>query len=780
MPHAPFGSCLPSTPRAFTRRLAAGAALSALMIGGALTSPAHAQIALEAEMSARATAAAVPPTPSVPGPWMNTKLSPDERARLLESQLTLDERIGMLHGIMALPYKIEGLPDGVVWSAGYIPGVPRLGIPALRETDASLGVATPHRLRPDGATGLPAGLAIAATWSPELAYQGGAMVGDEATRKGFNVLLGGGVNLTREARNGRNFEYLGEDPLLAGTLAGQAIRGTQDQHIVATVKHFAINSQESSRRAVSAVIDEAPLRESDLLAFQFAIEAGKPGSVMCSYNRVNGPWACDSDFLLNKVLKGDWAYPGWVMSDWGATPALSAVTNGLDQQSGEQIDKEVFFDKPLKAAVEGGQIPAARVSDMVRRILRSLFATGVFDVKAPTGPIDFQAHADITRTVAEQGIVLLKNRGDVLPFAKGKRIAVIGGLADVGVLSGGGSSQVLAADGPNHDYKNGAFVHIGGTGELVHISDAIYQPDAPLKAIEDKAGKDNVFFADGRYVSESVAAAKGADIAIVFATQWNIEGQDVPDLSLPQGQDAVIAAVATANPNTIVVLETGGPVAMPWLDKVAGVVEAWYPGTRGGQAIANVLFGDVNPSGHLPITFPKDESQLPSPVLAGFYERDRTKLIDAHYPEKSDVGYRWYAAKGLSPLFPFGYGLSYTTFAQGGLKASASTKAGEAMKISFTVSNTGKRAGQDVGQVYLVSGPQGNRTRLLGFGRVDLKPGEKKTVSVSVDPRLLADFDAQAHEWKVAAGSYTVALGSDALSLGEKQTVTLKAQSLKP
>ncbi|MEE3624865.1 glycoside hydrolase family 3 C-terminal domain-containing protein [Nitrospirillum sp. BR 11752] len=766
--------------RAPLRRLAAGAALCALAAGGALVSPAHAQIPLEAEMSARATAAAVPPTPSVPGPWMDAKLSPDERARLLESQLTLDERIGMLHGIMALPYKIDRLPDGVVWSAGYIPGVPRLGIPALRETDASLGVTTPHRLRPDGATGLPAGLAIAATWSPELAYQGGAMVGDEAARKGFNVLLGGGVNLTREPRNGRNFEYLGEDPLLAGTLAGQAIRGTQDQHIVATVKHFAINSQESSRRAVNAVIDEASLRESDLLAFQFAIEAGKPGSVMCSYNRVNGPWACDNDFLLNKVLKGDWAYPGWVMSDWGATPALSAAMNGLDQQSGEQIDKEVFFDKPLKAAVEAGRIPATRVSDMVRRILRSLFATGVFDVKAPTGPIDFQGHADLTRTVAERGIVLLKNKGGVLPLAKGKRIAVIGGLADAGVLSGGGSSQVLAADGPNHDYKNGAFIHIGGTGELVHISDAVYQPDAPLKAIEDKAGKDAVFFADGRYVSESVAAAKQADVVLVFATQWNIEGQDVPDLTLPQGQDAVIAAVAAANPNTIVVLETGGPVAMPWLDKVAGVVEAWYPGIRGGQAIANILFGDVNPSGHLPITFPRDESQLPSPELAGFYERDRTKLIDAHYPEKADVGYRWYAAKGLTPLFPFGYGLSYTTFAQGGLKAAAGAHAGEAMKISFTVTNTGARPGQDVGQVYLVSGPQGKRTRLLGFGRVDLKPGERKTVSVTVDPRLLADFDAQAHEWKVAAGSYTVALGSDALTLGETQTVTLKAQTLKP
>ncbi|MDE1146904.1 MAG: glycoside hydrolase family 3 C-terminal domain-containing protein [Azospirillaceae bacterium] len=762
------------------RGIAASAAACALMIG-ALTAPAGAQIALEAEMSARATAADLAPTPTVDGPWMNTKLSPDERARLLESQLTLDERIGMLHGIMAIPYKIDGLPPGVVWSAGYIPGVPRLGIPALRETDASLGVATPHRLRPDGATGLPSGLAIASTFSPEAAYKGGAMVGDEARAKGFNVLLGGGSNLTREPRNGRNFEYLGEDPLLAGTLAGQAIRGTQDQHIVATVKHFALNSQESSRRAVNAVIGEAPLRESDLLAFQLAIEAGQPASVMCSYNRVNGPWACDNDFLLNKVLKGDWAYPGWVMSDWGATPALSAAMNGLDQQSGEQIDEDVFFDKPLKAAVAAGRIPEARVSDMVRRILRSLFAVGVFDHKEAAGPIDFDAHAALTRLVAEEGIVLLKNKGDVLPLVtKGKRIAIIGGLADAGVLSGGGSSQVLAADGPNHDYKNGAFIHIGGTGELAHISDAVYQPDAPLAAIEAKVGKDNVIFADGRYASESAAAAKEADVAIVFATQWNIEGQDVPDLSLPQGQDAVIAAVAAANPNTIVVLETGGPVAMPWLDQVAGVVEAWYPGTRGGQAIANILFGDANPSGHLPITFPRDLAQTPSPVLAGFYNRDRKQQFDAHFPEGSDVGYRWYAAKGLSPLFPFGYGLSYTTFSQGGLKATPGGKDGEAMKISFTIANTGKRAGADVGQVYLVAGPQGNRTRLLGFGRVDLKPGEKKTVTVGVDPRLLADFDTQAHAWKVAAGSYTVALGSDALTLGEKQTVTLKAQKLKP
>lgn len=726
-------------------------------------------------------------------PWMNTALPPDQRAALLEAALTMDERLSLLHGIMALPEPDDFvMPKGLPYTAGYIPGVPRLGIPALMETDASLGVANPHALRPgDGATALPSGLATAATWNPDMAYRGSDMVGDETARLGYNVLLGGGVNLTREARNGRNFEYLGEDPLLAGTLGGEAIRAIQAHHVIATVKHYALNSQETGRHEVNVQIGERAARESDLLAFEIAIEKGHPGSVMCSYNRVNGPWACDSDALLNGVLKGDWAYPGWVMSDWGAVPGVRTAAHGLDQQSGEQLDDGVYFGDRLKAAIASGEVPEARVHDMARRILRSLFTVGLFDHPVPKegasrGGIDFAGHAQVSRAVAEQGIVLLKNQDHQLPLAaQPGRVAVIGGRADFGVLSGGGSAQVWPVGGPEKARQ----VFVGGSGELAPIAIEVFHPSSPFRAIKAKVGEgigkyrpadEKITFTDGTYISSAVAAARKADVAIVFATQYTIEGQDVPDLGLPDGQDALIAAVAAVNPHTVVVLETGGPVLMPWLDKVSAVVEAWYPGSRGGDAIVDVLFGAVNPSGRLPITFPAAESQLPHPDLPGdglMHGKPHGQLFDVAYTEGADVGYKWYASHALKPLFPFGYGLSYTRFVQDGLTLEQS---GDTIKASFTVSNTGDRDGMDVAQLYLTRNPDGAKPRLLGWSKVDLKPGESRTVSVTVDPRLVADFDEAAHRWHIKAGTYALALGSTAQDLGDERTVTLDEKTMAP
>jgi beta-glucosidase len=297
-------------------------------------------------------------------PWMNAKLSPDQRAALLEKELTLDERIGLVHGPMSMPIFGIKKPEGAIGSAGYIPGIPRLGVPALQESDASLGVTNPLGVRPgDGATALPSGQALAATFNVKLAYEGGAVVGREARAKGFNVQLAGGVNLARDPRNGRNFEYLGEDPWLAGSLAGASIKGIQDQGIVSTIKHFSLNGQETSRHFANSVIDEAAHRESDLLAFEIAIEKGQPGAVMCAYNLVNGDYSCGNDHLLNGVLKRDWGYKGWVMSDWGAVHATDYIVKGLDQQSGEQLDAKTWFGEPLKAAVEKGEVPAARLSE---------------------------------------------------------------------------------------------------------------------------------------------------------------------------------------------------------------------------------------------------------------------------------------------------------------------------------------------------------------------------------------------------------------------------------
>jgi beta-glucosidase len=703
-------------------------------------------------------------------PWMNAKLPPDRRAALLQSAMTLEEEIEILHGDFGFPHK-TGRDAGAIGSAGFVPGIARLGVPALQESDASLGVANPFNVRKgDGATPLPSGLLTASTWNRDLAYAGGAMIGHEAFAKGFNVLLAGGANLARDPRTGRNFEYLGEDPLLAGTMAGEAIRGVQSNHIVSTTKHFAVNDQETGRMVLDAQIGEAAMRETDLLAFELAIEGGHPGSVMCAYNRINGAYACENDHLLNDVLKTDWGYPGWVMSDWGAVHSAEAATRGLDQESGSQLDAKVWFDKPLREAVDAGRIPRARVDDMVKRILRSLFADGVFDHPAtPGGVIDYAADARVAKATAEEGIVLLKNAG-LLPLSPTvRRIVVIGGHADVGVLSGGGSSQVVPVGGPALTLKMP-----GGEGNpMAQFRFALYDPSSPLAAIKAAAPDAVVEYVDGADPKLAAERAKGADAVIVFATQWMIEGYDAKDLSLPDSQDALIAAAADANPRTVVVLETGNPVLTPWLGKTAALLEAWYPGAKGGEAIADVLFGKTNPSGRLPITFPAGEAELPRPAIPGTGAPTKTSFA-VDYPEGSNLGYRGYEAKGIKPLFPFGYGLSYTSFAYSGLTVTG----GKTVTVSFTLKNTGRRPGMDTPQVY--AAPPGGVARLIGWKKIALKPGESRRVRVQADPRVIAAYDEAAHGWHVAAGDYAVSVGASSADLTLSGKAKLSDSRLRP
>jgi beta-glucosidase len=664
-------------------------------------------------------------------------------------------------------------PAGVVQSAGYVPGLPRLGVPAVTESDASLGVANAGR-KDDDATPLPSGMALAATWDPKAAFASGAMIGKEARQKGFNVLLAGGVNLMRDPRNGRNFEYLGEDPLLAGTLAGQAIRGIQSNHIVSTTKHFALNDQETGRMVLSAEIDEAALRESDLLAFEIAIETGHPGSVMCAYNRLGGVYACENPFLLNQVLRSDWHWPGWVMSDWGAVHGVEAAKAGLDQESGQQLDKKVFFDAPLKDAVKSGDIPASRVREMAHRYLRGLFAAGVVDHPLQAGGLDTKADALVAGRTAEQAIVLLKNQHGLLPLAKAARkIAVIGGHADVGVISGGGSSQVIPLGSVTFPKPKGAPQWGGGQ---------VYHPSAPLAAIKARAPGAEVSFNDGADPAAAAALARSADVVVVFATQWSTEGMDIA-MKLDGAQDELIAAVAAANPRTVVVLETAGPVTMPWRDKAGAILEAWYSGARGGEAIAKVLFGDVDPQGRLPVSFPTGEAQLPRPALPGADQNlvetlapSAAKPFDVRYSEGSDVGYRGYARSGQQPLYPFGHGLSYTGFRYSGLKV----EGGRTLSASFTVTNTGARIGTDTPQLYLTSGPRRRQQRLVGWSKVTLKPGESRRVTVAAPPRMLADWDVKAHGWRVDGGAYAVAVGPDAATAALKGQAKVTAAVLKP
>lgn len=703
--------------------------------------------------------------------------SPDERAATTEKAMHADERTTLTIGIMALPMFGDPLPKEAILGAGYVAGIPRLGVPALTQTDASLGVSYVGGARKDGATALPSGMAMGATWNPPLLEAAGAMIAGEAHAKGFNVLLAGGINLVRDPRNGRNFEYLGEDPLHSGLLGGAAVAGIQSQHVISTVKHFALNGQETGRHFVDVIIDEAAARESDLLAFEIAIERGQPGAVMSSYNKVNGAQASANDWLLNGVLKRDWHYKGWVMSDWGSVDGVESALAGLDQQMGAQLDKAPFFGAPLAAKAASDPAYAARVADMNRRILRSMYAVGV-DTNPPViKPIDLAANAGLAEAVAKEAIVLLRNTNNALPLAaKAGSIAVIGGYADSGVLSGGGSSQVQGMGGPAIN------VPIGGDGPFAPFMGQFYHRSVPLKAIKAHAPNAQIRYRNGNYITDAVTIARQSDVAIIFATQWTGEGMDVPDLSLPYGQDALIAAVAAANPNTIVVLETGGPVMMPWLDKTAAVIEAWYPGARGGEAIASVLFGETNPSGRLPVSFPASLGQLPRPKLDGSDTLEprfdgralQGETLSANYNiEGADVGYRWFARTNAKPLFPFGYGLSYTQFELSALRIDA-----RALTAHFSVRNSGARAGAVTPQLYLVGADGTARQRLAGFTKLSLAPGATQEVEVKLDPRTIAHWVKDS--WHIAAGRYSFALGNSATDLGTPIEIALPARHWRP
>ncbi|MEJ7926349.1 glycoside hydrolase family 3 C-terminal domain-containing protein [Sphingobium sp. AN641] len=698
----------------------------------------------------------------------NSQEDADAKAARLEAQMTDAERIGLLSGIVPIAFPgIEVvIPEGMPATAGYVPGIPRLGVPPQLATDASLGVSNPFQLRKgDVATAMPSGLLLASSFDPAMAERIGATVGAEARAKGFNILLGGGMNLARDPRYGRNFEYLGEDPLLAGTLVGHAIRGTQSQGVVSTVKHFALNGQETLRHTADSVIAESALRESELLGFQIGIEIGRPGAVMCAYNLVNGHKACGNDYLLNRVLKDEWKYKGWVMSDWGAVDDVSYIKSGLDQQMGYQLDKQHWFGQPLANLVAKGDIPKSRVSDAVRRILRSLFTVGIAAPYKPQ-PIDYKAHAQVALDAARGGIVLLKNDG-ILPLAaKARTILVVGGNADFGVLSGGGSSQVTPSNGALR------IIEQGGDGLVALFSRQIYMAGAPLDALRRALPDATIRFQNGYSAEAAAAYAARADMVIVFATKWEGEGVDSGSLTLPQGQDQLITALADANPNLVVVLETGNPVTMPWLDKARGVVQAWYPGQEGGKAIADVLTGKVNPSGRLPITYPASIDQYPRIALPGLGLPDRTP-VKVPYDEGADVGYRGFAKSGETPLFSFGHGMSYTSFSHGPLSA----RAGASVRLRFTVRNVGGRAGADVPQLYLVERNGEKLERLVGFRKVALQPGESRQVTLDVDNRLLADWKDGG--WSIAGGRYSFALGESAAKLGKPVIVRVPATAWK-
>jgi beta-glucosidase len=483
---------------------------------------------------------------------------------------------------------------------------------------------------------------------------------------------------------------------------------------------------------------------------------------------VNGEYACANGWLLNDVLKHDWGYHGWVMSDWGAVHATDDALRGLDQQSGDQTDSSVWFGESLKDAVERGAVPAARVHDMARRILRSMFAVGIVENPPIKTAIDYATDAALALKIARQGIVLLKNEGGILPIAAGAhRIAVIGGYAGVGVLSGGGSSQVMPSNGPV------IRIPMDGRGVTAIFRDQVLDPSAPLEAIAAASPGSRVEYDSGEFPADAAALAAHCDIAVVFVIRHELEGFDVPNLDLPYGQNELVEAVAKANPRTIVVLETGNPISMPWLAHVPVVLAAWYPGQEGGRAIADILFGAVNPSGRLPITFPKDDAHSVRPALPNLGSALNAE-VSIDYSEGADVGYRWYHSRGVDPLFAFGHGLSYTRFEYTKLKTSGS----KPLSVTFDVTNIGLRPGADVPQIYLTEGPRGNVLRLLAFERVELMAGERRRVTATVDPRFIASFNEAHRTWVVATGAYTLSIGKSASEFISSVKIHIRGYSI--
>src|SRR4051794_27113936 len=678
-------------------------------------------------------------------PWMQGNKPAAQRADELIKAMTLDQKIHQ-----------------VTWSnppwmfyygtAGHIDGTPALCIPTLVLSDAGSGVAGTQ----NGTTTFPSGVAQAATWNPELERRFGESLGQEAWSKGINIMLGPGINIARIATNGRNFEYFGEDPFLTGTMVPAAIRGIQSQHVLAQVKHYAANNQETDRNTINAVVDPRTLREIYLPGFEAAVKQGHVGSVMCSYNRLNGPYACENPELLDGYLRRDWGFTGFVTSDWGATHStVPSAMAGLDMEMNAAGTQ--YYADPLKQAVTEGKVPMARLDGMVRHIFVSMFKFGLFDKPPVTQPQAYTAqaitpeHRALARRMAESATVLLKNDRDVLPLDKGsgRTIAVIGYAANPAGASnnsgGGGSSR--------------------GSG--------VPAPVSPLEGIQQQAAAhgDRVVYADGSSQADAAAVARAADAAIVFAGDTSSEGSDRQDLAMHPGacatlfcgsapidQDATIAATAAANPSTVVVLDAGAPVAMPWLKDVRSVVDAFYPGTENGNAIAAVLYGEANPSGKLPQTFPKTLGDMPArtkeqyPGVGG----------KANYSEGLLVGYRWFDAKSIEPLFPFGYGLSYTTFRYSDLVV---TPRGDGARVQFTITNTGKRSGAEAGQVYVgFPAKDGEPPRQLkGFDKLALEDGASRTATVDLDARSFEHWTGSG--WMATPGCYGISVGGSSRSL---------------
>lgn len=665
-------------------------------------------------------------------PWCDTSLSADRRAGLLLAKLTDDEKIALLSSDDPFGGPLGGFFD---WAhADTNNGIDRLGVPPLYMVDGPAGV------RQGEATALPAPIALAATFDRRAAHLYGKTVGWEARHRGNDVIFGPTVDVLRTPLNGRTFEGFGEDPYLSARLGASWIKGAQGQGVMASVKHLAVYTQEKDRLELNMAVDPRTLREIYLPPFEAAVTEGGAATVMCGFGKLNGRWACHDGGVLNGILRSEWGFDGMVMSDHTAVhDTTEAANGGLDMELPIGVRYNAFL---LKTARAQNKVTQATIDGHTRNVLRTMFEFGVFDRPAypnDLARVDRTASGAAARTIAENGVTLLKNDG-VLPLAAPKRIALIGRAAKES-QAGFGSAKVV--------------------------------PFASVSAQEGLARRAgagaSITYRDGDDHGAAADAARGADVAIVFATDSQGEFFDKSCLTLECGeplrgdQDGLISAVAAANRNTIVVLQTGGPVLTPWADDVAAVVETWYPGQEAGNALARVLYGDVDPGGRLPVTFPAEEAHAPA---AGNPAQYPGVNKTATFSEGVMVGYRHYDTKGITPKYPFGHGLSYTTFRYSGLKAGSK-------EVQVTVTNTGSRTGVAVPQMYLglpspgVDVPQPPK-QLKGFTKVTLRPGQSTTVTFPLTARDLSYWNVEAKRWKVADGCYTVMVGSSSRDVAQR------------
>jgi beta-glucosidase len=660
-------------------------------------------------------------------PWVHERAPVATRVAQLLARMTTADKLELVHGqATAL-----AATTGPVY-AGDTAAIPSLCIPALHLQDGPAGVG-------DGFTGvtqLPAPVALAASWDPGLAREYGAVVGAEQRGKGANVDLGPTVNIVRDPRWGRAFETYGEDPLLQGAIGDGYIEGVQSQGVIAQVKHLAAYAEETGRDGgptSDAIVSERALQEIYLPPFQDAVAQAHVGSLMCSYNEVNGTPACQDGYLLSQVLDEQWDFPGFVTSDWFAThSAAPAADAGLDMQ----MPDGCYFTTGLSQGIADGAVPAGRLDEMVARILTEMFRFHLIGSNwagAPGDSVTTPAHARVALTVAQDGTVLLKNARGLLPLSARtvRSIAVIG------------------ADG-------GSGAYTGGGGSASVIPPRVI---TPYQGIAARAGRRvRVTYDDGSNPGAAAATARAASVAIVFADLPESEGEDLPSIDLPPATNSLIEQVAAANPRTIVVLNSGSAVSMPWLSSVAGVLEAWYPGQDDGTAIAAVLFGDVDPAGRLPVTFPASLSQEPAGSPLAWPGDGQQRFSEGIF-----VGYRYFQAHHETPLFPFGYGLSYTSFRLRSARIAGPSRSG-VVRVSVLVANTGRRAGGDVVQLYVGDPPQAGEPprQLEGFQRVALRPRQRRRVTFILRPRNLSHWN---DVWVAPRGTYRIDLGGSSASL---------------